>query len=103
VVASLGTLNDVTVTQASAVWELRALDPAASSRRLFSGAMWIGRDHIASTVYTIVFAYAGSALPVLLLINLTSRPASTISLARRSPRRSFAPSSAPSGWCCPFR
>jgi uncharacterized membrane protein len=78
VVASLGILNDVTVTQASAVWELRALDPTASTRRLFTGAMRIGRDHIASTVYTIVFAYAGSALPVLLLINLVNRPASTV-------------------------
>jgi uncharacterized membrane protein len=78
VVASLGILNDVTVTQASAVWELRALDPNAPAGRLFAGAMRIGRDHIASTVYTIVFAYAGSALPVLLLINLSDRPASTI-------------------------
>jgi uncharacterized membrane protein len=78
VVASLGILNDVTVTQASAVWELRALDPTAPGRRLFAGAMRIGRDHIASSVYTIVFAYAGSALPVLLLITLSRRPTSTI-------------------------
>jgi uncharacterized membrane protein len=74
IVASLGILNDVTVTQASAVWELRAVSPDASPARLFSGAMRIGRDHIASTVYTIVFAYAGAALPVLLLINLSQRP-----------------------------
>jgi uncharacterized membrane protein len=40
--------------------------------------MAVGRDHIASTVYTIVFAYAGSALTVLLLINISARPASTI-------------------------
>jgi uncharacterized membrane protein len=78
VIASLGILNDVTVTQASAVWELRDLDPTASPRRLFGGAMRIGRDHIASSVYTIVFAYAGAALPVLLLINLADRPLSTI-------------------------
>jgi uncharacterized membrane protein len=78
VVASLGILNDVTVTQASAVWELRALDPTASPRRLFAGAMRIGRDHIASTVYTIVFAYAGAALPVLMLINLSNRPVAKI-------------------------
>jgi uncharacterized membrane protein len=78
VVASLGILNDVTVTQASAVWELRALDPTASPRRLFAGAMRIGRDHIASTVYTIVFAYAGAALPVLMLINLSNRPMTQI-------------------------
>jgi uncharacterized membrane protein len=78
VIASLGILNDVTVTQASAVWELRDLDPTAPPRRLFAGAMRIGRDHIASSVYTIVFAYAGAALPVLLLINLADRPLSTI-------------------------
>jgi uncharacterized membrane protein len=78
IVASLGILNDVTVTQASAVWELRAVNPDASPARLFSGAMRIGRDHIASTVYTIVFAYAGAALPVLLLINLSQRPLGTI-------------------------
>jgi uncharacterized membrane protein len=40
--------------------------------------MRIGRDHIASSVYTIVFVYAGSALPVLLLINLSDRPLHTV-------------------------
>ena len=74
IVASLGLLNDVTVTQASAVWEMHALRPDASAARLFTGAMRVGRDHIASTVYTIVFAYAGAALPALLLINLSQRP-----------------------------
>ena len=36
--------------------------------------MRIGRDHIASTVYTIAFAYAGAALPVLILVMLYERP-----------------------------
>lgn len=72
--AGLGVLNDVTVTQASAVWELRDADPAATRRRLFSRAMRIGRDHIASAVYTIAFAYAGAALPVLLLLEVYQRP-----------------------------
>jgi uncharacterized membrane protein len=74
VIGTLGVLNDVTVTQASAVWELQALQPGASATRLFAGGMRIGRDHIASTVYTIAFAYAGSALPILLLIHLYQRP-----------------------------
>lgn len=78
VVASLGVLNDVTVTQASAVWELHELRPESSAGRLFAGAMRIGRDHIASTVYTIVFAYAGSALAVLLLIDVSQRPLGTL-------------------------
>ena len=74
VVAGLGVLNDVTITQASAVWELREAGPELSRRTLFSSAMRIGRDHIASTIYTVVFAYAGSALAVLLLLSLYDRP-----------------------------
>jgi uncharacterized membrane protein len=54
------------------VFELAGL--AGSSRRtIFLGAMRVGRDHIASTVYTLVLAYAGSALPLLLLFSVASR------------------------------
>lgn len=74
VLAGLGVLNDVTITQASAVWELRATSPDADRGELFSHAMRIGRDHIASTVYTIAFAYTGAALPVLLLLEIYHLP-----------------------------
>jgi uncharacterized membrane protein len=74
IIAGLGVLNDVTITQASAVWELRALDPRAPRRRAFTGAMRIGRDHIASTIYTIAFAYAGASIVVLLLLVIYDRP-----------------------------
>nr|WP_247602152.1 YibE/F family protein [Cellulomonas denverensis] len=74
VLAGLGVLNDVTITQASAVWELRTAAPGASWPELFRGGMRIGRDHIASTVYTIAFAYSGAALPVLLLLQLYDLP-----------------------------
>ncbi|PYG01658.1 Uncharacterized membrane protein [Georgenia satyanarayanai] len=67
VIAGLGVLNDVTITQASAVWELHAADQTMARRRLWLGGMRIGRDHIASTVYTLAFAYVGTALPVLLM------------------------------------
>ncbi len=73
VIAGLGVLNDVTVTQASAVWELRAIQPAVRAADLFVSAMRIGRDHIASSVYTLVFAYAGSAMTILLLITAYQR------------------------------
>ena len=73
IIAGLGVLNDVTITQASAVWEL-AEDGDPDQRRLFSRAMRIGRDHIASTVYTIAFATAGAALSALLLIAVYQRP-----------------------------
>lgn len=74
IISGLGVLNDVTITQSSAVWELYELAPQTSARSLFTSAMRIGRDHIASTVYTIAFAYAGSALPVLILVSLYDRP-----------------------------
>jgi uncharacterized membrane protein len=74
IVAGLGVLNDVTITQSSAVWELRDAAPGMSRGRIFASGMRIGRDHIASTIYTIVFAYAGTALAALLLIALYDRP-----------------------------
>ncbi|WP_234946124.1 YibE/F family protein [Agrococcus sp. Marseille-P2731] len=74
VLAGMGVLNDVTITQASAVWELRAAAPGASRRDLFGRAMRIGRDHIASTVYTIAFAYVGAALPMLLVLTMMEAP-----------------------------
>ena len=67
VIGALGVLDDVTVTQASAVWELRAANPAYGVWDLYRAAVRIGRDHIASTVNTLVLAYAGAALPALLI------------------------------------
>ncbi|BBY80703.1 hypothetical protein MPUL_18610 [Mycolicibacterium pulveris] len=72
IIGSLGVLNDVTVTQASTVFELAELQ-GSSRRAVFVGAMRVGRDHIASTVYTLVLAYAGSALPLLLLFSVANR------------------------------
>jgi hypothetical protein len=72
IVAGLGVLNDVTVTQASAVWELA--ESSGSRRELYRRAMRIGRDHIASSVYTIAFATAGAALSTLLLLSIYAMP-----------------------------
>lgn len=73
IIAGLGVLNDVTITQSSAVWELRAAAPGMSRMGLFRSGMRIGRDHIASTIYTIVFAYTGTALALLMLLSLYDR------------------------------
>ena len=74
IVAGLGVLNDVTITQASAIWQLHEVNPGMTWRELYKRGMAVGRDHIASTVYTIVFAYAGAALPLLLLFEIYSQP-----------------------------
>lgn len=74
VIAGFGALNDVTVTQSSAVWELASANEKQTWRQLFFGGMRIGRDHIASSIYTIAFAYVGSALVTLMLIVAASPP-----------------------------
>lgn len=72
--AGLGVLNDITIAQASSVWELRSAAPQLPRGELYRRAMRIGRDHIASTVYTVVFAYVGAALSVLVLLYLANVP-----------------------------
>jgi uncharacterized membrane protein len=67
VIGALGALDDMTVTQAAAVWELRSANPQLPLRSIFRSAMRIGRDHVASTVNTLALAYAGAALPLLIL------------------------------------
>ncbi|MBW3579961.1 MAG: YibE/F family protein [Actinobacteria bacterium] len=67
VIGALGVLDDVTVTQVSAVWELQGAKPDYGRWDLYRAALRIGRDHIASTVNTLVLAYAGASLPLFLL------------------------------------
>ncbi len=73
IIGGLGVLNDVTVTQASAVWEIYLANPAVDARHLYGSAMQIGRDHIASTVDTLVLAYAGAALPLFVIFTVADR------------------------------
>jgi uncharacterized membrane protein len=77
-IGALGAIDDMTVTQAAAVWELRAADPSMSARRLSRAGMRIGRDHVASTVNTLVLAYAGASMPLLILFVLSGQSAGTV-------------------------
>ena len=70
VIGALGVLLDLTVSQASTVIALRRANPALRFRQLFTGALDVGHDHIAATVNTLVFAYAGASLPVLLIFSI---------------------------------
>ena len=65
IIGGLGVLDDVTMSQASLVFELRRADPAASFGKLVAGALAVGRVHIAATVNTLFLAYAGASLPLL--------------------------------------
>lgn len=70
-IGTLGVLDDLVITQASAVFELRAANPALGFAELYGRAMRIGQDHVAATVNTLILAYVGAALPLLLLISLS--------------------------------
>ncbi|WP_372729864.1 YibE/F family protein [Nocardioides sp.] len=68
VIGSLGVLDDVTVTQAATVTELARANPSYRFGQLYRAGSRVGRSHIASVVNTIILAYAGSSLPLLILI-----------------------------------
>lgn len=69
VIGALGVLDDVTVSQASTVIALRKANPAMPGRQLYSRAIEVGRDHISATVNTLVLAYVGASLPILLIFS----------------------------------
>ncbi|MEP0805739.1 MAG: YibE/F family protein [Chloroflexota bacterium] len=70
IIGALGVLDDLVTTQASAVFELHHANPSLGSSELFRSAMRIGQDHVAATVNTLVLAYAGASLPMLLMFTL---------------------------------
>jgi uncharacterized membrane protein len=73
VLGAIGALDDVTVTQASAVWEVHGANPALDESQLFASGLRVGRDHIVSTVNTLLLAYAGASLPLLILFTLSGQ------------------------------
>jgi uncharacterized membrane protein len=75
---ALGALDDMTVTQSSVVFELRAADPSMPARRLYRSAMRVGREHVGSTVNTLLLAYAGASMPLLLLFVLSDQSLGTV-------------------------
>lgn len=83
IIGALGVLDDVTVTQTSAVWELRRANPELGARALYGSALRIGRDHISSAVNTLALAYAGAALPLLLAFSLSGQSFGTLITAQQ--------------------
>jgi uncharacterized membrane protein len=74
IIGALGVLDDVTMAQASTVFELRRADRHADFGSLFAGAMAVGRDHVAATINTLFLAYAGASLPLLILFSTSPDP-----------------------------
>ncbi|MGH3937332.1 MAG: YibE/F family protein [Pseudonocardiaceae bacterium] len=82
IISALGVLDDVTVTQTSAIWELRRANPDLGAVQLYRSALRIGRDHISSAVNTLVLVYAGATLPVLLAFSISGQTFGTLVTAQ---------------------
>lgn len=67
-IGALGALTDITIVQAAVVREMAHLDPALRVRDLYGRGMNVGLDHVGSLVNTLVLAYTGAALPLLVLL-----------------------------------
>jgi uncharacterized membrane protein len=78
IIGALGVLDDITVTQATTVEELARAQPDIGVRDLYRAAARVGRAHIASVINTIILAYAGASLPILLLIADADQPVGQI-------------------------
>lgn len=70
VIGTLGVLDDITVSQAAIVDELKKANKKLTVKQLYDHATSVGRDHVASLVNTLVLAYAGAALPIFMMLAL---------------------------------
>lgn len=68
VFGALGAVMDVTISIASAVYEIKCVQPAISFKELVRAGMNVGRDIMGTMSNTLILAYAGSSLPLMLLI-----------------------------------
>ena len=78
VLGALGAIDDITVTQASTVWELHVVRPDLGKAALVRSGLKVGRDHVASTVNTLLLAYAGASMPLLLFFVLAGQSIGTV-------------------------
>lgn len=78
VIGTLGALDDVTVTQAALVSELQYRNPGLRVRELVSSGIRVGREHIASTVNTLLLAYAGASIPLVMLFAVSNQSLVTV-------------------------
>jgi uncharacterized membrane protein len=74
IIGTLGALDDIAIGQASTISELAKANPSLTWRALFTHGMTVGRDHIAAMVNTLLLAYVGAALPLVLMFTVFAEP-----------------------------
>ena len=74
IIGTLGALDDIAIGQSSTISELGKANPSLTARALFGHGMVVGRDHIAAMVNTLLLAYIGAALPLVLMFSVYAEP-----------------------------
>ena len=74
IIGTLGALDDIAIGQSSTIFELRKANPSLTWLELFRRGMTVGRDHIAAMVNTLLLAYVGAALPLVLMFSVFAEP-----------------------------
>lgn len=77
IIGALGVIDDVAISQASLVHELKEANPTMKRTKLFQAALRVGRDHTSAVVNTLVLAYVGAAFPLVILLSLKQPPLDT--------------------------
>lgn len=77
---ALGVLDDITVAQSAVVFQFAAAKRSISAKELFSRAMVVGRDHVASLVNTLILAYVGANMALFLLFYLNEQTPQWVAL-----------------------
>ncbi len=71
IIGALGVLDDIAVTQVAVVRELFSTDQTLTRAEVYHRAVRIGKEHVGALVNTLVLAYTGVALPILLLFSMS--------------------------------
>ena len=74
IIGVIGVIDDVAITQASVVHELRHANQNLSSRELYRKASAVGKNHMGAVINTLILAYTGASLPLVLLLYVSDAP-----------------------------
>ena len=74
IIASLGAVMDVSMSISSAVFEMRELNPKLGAKKLYQSGMNIGRDIMGTMANTLILAFAGTSITVMVIIVLYELP-----------------------------
>jgi uncharacterized membrane protein len=77
-IGAAGVLDDVTIGQVSSMYEIYKANPKLTTKQLYNRTMNVGREHVSSMINTLFIVYAGSSLPLVVLMYLSNRDLETL-------------------------